>query len=64
MTVSDNMASPRLLDFRIDLETRVALVGPNGAGKSTLLKLIASSQHLASSEYTNTVRVSSLLAQN
>lgn len=29
-----------MVDFGVDLETRVALVGPNGAGKTTLIKLM------------------------
>ena len=28
------------LDFRVDMESRIALVGPNGAGKSTIIKLL------------------------
>lgn len=28
------------LDFRVDMDSRIALVGPNGAGKSTIIKLL------------------------
>ena len=31
-----------LIDFGIDMDSRITIVGPNGAGKSTLLKLLTS----------------------
>merc|ERR1711972_388993 len=34
----------KILEFGMDLDTRLALVGPNGAGKSTLIKLIYGSE--------------------
>ena len=36
----------KIMNFGIDLESRIALVGPNGAGKSTLLKLLDGEVHI------------------